>query len=160
MAIEKQTNGIYTWSCSIDAEYHRNSIRPGLYMCIGFAVFLLIYGGVLSSRFHDPMSFWIVAACVGVFLLIVAIVFGLAFSAADPQETYVLTDTYLKIGYGKSSVFFDFKKLDRVDFHEQYIELREKKRSALVYTATKEDMEFVREYITSRVSGDTKVYFY
>ncbi len=77
--IAQQPNGVYTWSCPIEAEYHRSSIRPGLYACIGIAVFLLI--------------------------------FGLALSATDPHESYELTEDFVKSGYGRSSVYFDFKKV-------------------------------------------------
>ena len=46
--IKQQPNGTYTWSCPIEVEYHRSSMRPGIYACIGIAVFILIFGGILA----------------------------------------------------------------------------------------------------------------
>ena len=57
--IKQEPNGLYTWSCSIDAVYYKDSIRPGLYACIGIAVFLLLLGGILAFPSHDLESFLI-----------------------------------------------------------------------------------------------------
>ena len=86
--IAQQPNGVYTWSCPIEAEYYRSSIRPGLYACIGIAVFLLI--------------------------------FDLALSATDSHECYELTEDLVKFGYGRSSVYFDFKKVRIYVTEEDY----------------------------------------
>ena len=85
--MRQQPNGTYTWSAPIEPEYHRSSIRPGLYACVGIAVFLLIFGGVLAYQYHDIKDFFIVAGCAAVFLIISFLVFGLAFSATDPHES-------------------------------------------------------------------------
>lgn len=112
--ISQQPDGTYTWTCPIEAEYYRNSMRPGLYACIGIAVFLLIFGGVMSYSDRDLKSFLIVAGCAGVFLLITFAVFGLAFSAKDPQESYEMREECVKSGYGKSSVWFEFRKVKTI----------------------------------------------
>ena len=158
MTIKEHPNHTYTWTCTIDAAYHRDSIRPGFYACIGTAIFLVIFGGILSYQYADWKSFWIVAACAGGFMLISWLVFRLAFSAEAPQESYVLTDTYVRIGDGRSSVFYDFKKIRDVSFHENYIELWEKVRHARIYVGTGEDMEFVKKYITERVKGGFEIH--
>ena len=124
--IKQEPNGLYTWSCSIDAVYYKDSIRPGLYACIGIAVFLLLFGGVLSISYHDLKSFFVVTGCTAVFLLITFLVFGLAFSATDPHESYEMTETFVHSGYGKSSVYFDFKKVKTIVLGGKYIELRGK----------------------------------
>ena len=157
MSMKKQQNGSYVWISSIDPEYHRNSIRPGIYICIGIAAFLLLFGGVLSWQYKDLKSFLIVAACTGVFILIFMLAFGLAFSAKDPQERYELTEVYVKIGSGKYSVYYDFEKLRQVTFHRNYIELRGRIRRARVYTSTEEDMDVVKRYIMNRLTGNTEI---
>ena len=157
MSIVKQPNGIYTWSCRIDPAYYRNSIRPGFYACIGIAVFLLALGGVFSWQQNDLQSFLIIAACAGVFMLISLVVFGFAFSAADPRESYELTDTFVKIGNGKSSQYYDFGKIREISFNREYIELRGRTRRTRVYTATEEDMDFVKCHIMNRLTGDTQI---
>ena len=157
MSITKQPNNTYTWTCAIDADYHRQTIRPGLYACIGIAGFLLIFGGLLSWQYHDLENFWIVAACTAVFLLITVLCFGFAFSIKDPYESYELSDIYVKIGIGKSSVYYDFKKIRQVSFYPKYIEVRGKIRRARIYAQAGEDMEFVKRHIKNRLTGDTEI---
>lgn len=148
--IAQQPNGSYAWSCSIDAKYHRDSIRPGLYVCVGIAVFLLIFGGVLSYSNHDWKSFLIVAGCAAVFLLISFLIFGLAFSVKDPHESYEMREEYVKSGYGKSSVYFEYKKVKAIILSRKYIELHGKTKRMRIYVP-EEDYNFVRGFIQSRV---------
>ena len=148
--ISQQPDRLYRWSCSIEAEYYRNSMRPGLYACIGIAFFLLAFGGILSCQYHDWKSFFIVAGCAAVFLLISFLVFGLAFSAKDPHESYEMGEEYVKSGYGKSSVYFDFKKVKAMVLGRKYIELWGRTKRMRIYIP-EEDFDFVRGYIQSRV---------
>ena len=154
--ITRQPNGTYTWSCSIEPEYHRRSIRPGLYACIGIAVFLLIFGGVLAYSYHDIKDFFIVAGCAAVFLLISFLVFGLAFSATDPHESYQMTEEYVKSGYGKSSVYFDFRKVRVLVLSAKYIELHGKTRRMRIYIP-EEEYNFVRGFIQARIPMECEV---
>ena len=149
-------NGVYKWSAPIEPEYHRNSIRPGLYACIGIAVFLLIFGGILSYQYHDVKSFFIVGGSVAVFLLISFLVFGLAFTATDPHESYEMTEEFVKSGYGKSSVYFDFKKVKALILSGKYIELHGKTKRMRIYIP-EEDFDFVRGYIQSRVPMECEI---
>lgn len=156
--ISQQQNGTYSWSCPIEVEYYRNSIRPGLYACIGIAVFLLIFGGVLSYSYHDLNSFFIVAGCAAVFLFISFLIFGLAFSARSPHETYLMTEEYMKSGYGKSSVYFDFKKVKAIILGGKYIELCGKTKHMRIYIP-EEDYDFVRGFIQIRVPMECEVIY-
>ena len=94
--IKKEPDDSYVWTCSIDPEYYRESLKPGLYACLGIAVFLLLFGGYLAYKFRNPMHFGIVVGCVAIYLLITALTFRLAFSADDPHETYKMSDIYTK----------------------------------------------------------------
>ena len=96
--LKKGPDGSYSWFCSIDPDYYRSSIRPGLIACVIIAVFVLLFGAALSWKFNDWTSFLIVAGCAGVFMLISCFFFGLAFSASDPQETYEISEVYVKTG--------------------------------------------------------------
>lgn len=154
--ITQQPNGVYTWSCPIEAEYHRSSIRPGLYACIGTAVFLLLFGGVLSYQYNDVKSFFLVAGCAAVFLLISLLIFGLALSATDPHESYELTEGFVKSGYGRSSVYFDFKKVRVMVLSGKYIELHGKTKRMRIYVP-EEDFCFVRDYIQGRVPMECEI---
>ena len=154
--ITQQPDGSYRWSCPIEVEYHKNSMRPGLYACIGIAVFLLIFGGVLSYSYHDWKSFLVVAGSVAVFLLISFLIFGLAFSAKDPHESYEMREEYVKSGYGKSSVYFDYKKVKAIVLGGKYIELWGKTKRMRVYIP-EEDYNFVREFIQGRIPMECEI---
>ena len=154
--IKQEPNGLYTWSCSIDAVYYKDSIRPGLYACIGIAVFLLLFGGVMSFPSHDLKSFLVVAGSTAVFLLISFLVFGLAFSANDPHESYRMGDTYVMSGYGKSSVYMDYKKVKTMVLGEKYIELHGRIKRIRIYIP-EEDCVFVREFIQGRLPMECEI---
>ena len=151
--IKKEPDDSYTWTCSIDPQYYRDSLKPGLYACIGIAVFLLLFGLYLSNRFHDWTQFLIVLGCVAVYLLITFLTFRLAFSADDPHDTYKMSDTYVKNGYGKSSVYFDYDKAKTAVITGKYIELYGKRKRIRVYTP-EEDFPFVSGFILNRLPGD------
>ena len=154
--ISQQQDGAYQWSCPIEVEYHRKSMLPGLYACIGIAFFLLIYGGVLSYSYHDLKSFLIVAGCTAVFLLISFLVFGLAFSATEPHESYEMREEYVKSGYGKSSVYFTFKKAKVIVLGGKYIELHGKMKHMRIYIP-EEDYDFVRWFIQARIPTECEI---
>ena len=158
LKIKQQPNGVFTWSCPIEVEYHRNSMRPGLYACIGIAVFLLIFGGVLSCSYHDWKSFLVVAGRTAGFLLISFLIFGLAFSATDPHESYEMGEDFVKSGYGRSSVYFDFKKVKTIVLGGKYIELWGKTKHMRIYIP-EEDFDFVRGYIQGRVPMECVIRF-
>ena len=151
--IKKEPDDSYVWTCSIDPEYYRESLKPGLYACLGIAVFLLLFGGYLAYMYKNPMHFGIVVGCVAVYLLITALTFRLAFSADDPHETYKMSDIYVKNGYGKSSVYFDYDKAKTVIITGKYLELMGKVKKIRVYTP-EGDFPFVSNYILNRLPGD------
>ena len=70
----------------------------------------MVFGAIMAVQFHDWTNLLIVAGCDAVFLLITFAVFKLALSAEDPQESYEMSDIYVKVGYGRSSVYFDYDK--------------------------------------------------
>ena len=105
--ITRDSNGFYTWRCSMDVGYYRQGMGVGINACLGIAAFILVFGGIMAIKFDDWTNFLIVAGSDAVFLLITFVVFKLAFSARDPQESYEMSDIYVKSGYGKSSVYFE-----------------------------------------------------
>ena len=94
----------------MDVDYYREGMGAGIMACLGIAVFILVFGGIMTIKFNDWTNFLIVAGSDAVFLLITFVVFKLALSAKDPQESYEMSDVYIKSGYGKSSVYFDYDK--------------------------------------------------
>ena len=154
--ITKDSNGMYKWSCSMDVEYYRKGMGMGIKACLGIAAFIVIFGGVLSIQYNDWTTFLIVAGCDAVFLLITFVVFKLALSAEDPHESYEMSDIYVKSGYGKSSVYFDFDKAKTAIFTPKYIELQKGIKKIRVYVP-EEDYSFVKGYIMSRLPGECEI---
>ena len=154
--LAKTEDGSYTWTSSIDVDYYRKSVGVGFKYCIGMAVFLLVFGGAASYHYKSWTSFWAVTGSVGVFLLITCLVFGLTLLAVDPQDTYVLTETYVKTGSGKSSAYFTFKNAKTAICTRKYVELQGKLAKMRVY-APEEDFDFVRSFIMNRIPGDCEI---
>ena len=82
----------------MDPEYYKKGMGAGIKACIGIAVFILVFGAFLAVQYKDWTDFLIVAGCDAVFLLITFVVFKLALSAEDPQESYEMSDIYVKSG--------------------------------------------------------------
>ena len=154
--VTKMPNGMYKWSCSIDADYYRKSMGAGFNACVIIAVFVLVFGAIIAFQYRDVGSFLIVLGSDAVFMLITIVVFKLAFSAKDPRENYEMCDLYVKSGYGKSSVYFDFDKAGTAVFARNYIELKGRIAKIRVY-APAEDFGFVRGYIMSHLSGECEI---
>ena len=151
--ITRNSFGFYTWSCSIDVDYYRKGMGMGVKACLGIAAFVLVFGGILAIQYDDWTSFLIVAGSDAVFLLITFVVFKFAFLTKDPKESYEMSDIFVKSGYGKSSVYFDFDKAKVAIFTPKYIELQGRIKKIRVYVP-EEDYSFVKVYIMSRLTGD------
>ena len=154
--VTKMPNGMYKWSCLIDAAYYRKSMGAGVKACIIIAVLVLVFGAAIAFQYRDMGSFLIVLGSDAVFMLITIVVFKLAFSAQDPRENYEMCDIYVKSGYGKSSVYVDFDKARTAVFARNYIELKGGIGKIRVY-APAEDFDFVRGYIMSHLTGDCEI---
>ena len=154
--ITRNSYGFYTWRCSMDVDYYRKGMGMGIKACLGIAAFILVFGGIMAIQFDDWMYFLIVAGCDAVFLLIMFVVFKLALSAEDPQESYEMSDIFVKSGYGKSSVYFHFDKAKVAIFTPKYIELQGRIKKIRVYVP-EEDYSFVKGYIMSRLTGECEI---
>ena len=154
--ITRNSNGFYTWRCSMDVDYYREGMGAGIMACLGIAVFILVFGGIMAMKFNDWTNFLIVAGSDAVFLLITFVVFKFAFLPKDPKESYEMSDIFVKSGYGKSSVYFDFDKAKVAIFTPKYIELQGRIKKIRVYVP-EEDYSFVKGYIMSRLTGDCEI---
>ena len=148
--VKRLPDGAYTWSCPVEAEYFRDTVRPGLYASIAAAAGLLIFGALLALPKNDMSVFLAVAGVAAVFLLLTGIFFGLFFSAKNPHEEYLLTDTYVRTGRGRTSVFFQFSKARRAIFTAKYIELQGKRAKMRVYVPD-EDYPLVKDFMTKHL---------
>ena len=137
--IKKDSNGFYTWSCSMDVEYYKKGMWMGIKACLGIAAFILVFGAIMAVQFHDWTNLLIVAGCDAVFLLITFGVFKLALS-----------------GYGRSSVYFDFDKAKAAVFTPKYIELQNGIKKTRVFVP-EEDYDFVKRYIMNHLTGECEI---
>ena len=140
----------------MDVDYYREGMGAGIMACLGIAVFILAFGGIMAIKYNDWTNFLIVAGSDAVFLLITFVVFKLALSAKDPQERYEMSDVYIKSGYGKSSVYFDYDKARVAIFTPRYIELQSGIKKIRVFVP-EEDYSFVKGYIMSRLTGECEI---
>ena len=154
--VTRQPNGAYTWRCPIEVEFYRKSISPGLYVCVAMALILLITGGVIAYMEDDLVVFLILAGCAAVFLLIALVAFGVAFSAKNPHERYLMTEGFIRAGTGRSAVLFAFRKARILAIGRKYIELHGKIQRIRVYIPEK-DYDFVRGYVRSRVPMECEI---
>ena len=137
-------------------DYYRKGMGMGVKACLGIAAFVLVFGGILAIQYDDWTSFLIVAGSDAVFLLITFVAFKFAFLPKDPKENYEMSDIFVKSGYGKSSVYFDFDKAKVAIFTPKYIELQGRIKKIRVYVP-EEDYSFVKGYIMSRLTGDCEI---
>ena len=154
--ITKNSYGMYTWSCSMDVGYYRKGMWMGIKACLGIAAFILVFGVIMAVQYKDWTNFLIMAGSDAVFLLITFVVFKLALSAEDPDESYEMSDIYVKSGYGRSSVYFDFDKAKAAVFTPKYIELQNGIKKLRVFVP-EEDYDFVKRYIMNRLTGECEI---
>ena len=154
--ITQQPDGSYCWTCSIDAEYYRSTIKPAKISFLIIAAFIMVFGACLYFRYQDPEILAIIAASDAVFLLIAFFVCWIFERiSTDPQESYVMTDTFIKTGSGKTSSYFDFKRARSLTISSKYLELKGQVVSKRVYVP-EEDMAFVRNYIITHIPMDAE----
>ena len=151
--ISQDSDGSLRWNCSIDKDYHRKFGREGLlgvfFLCaFVFLIFLFVSHGTIAKD-----DLWMPLSVIGVILVISLPLLFLWNSAEDPHEQYVMTEDYVKSGYGKSSIYSEFKKTNEVTVSEKYIEMSGKYKTNRVYVPP-EDMDFVREFILKRLPDD------
>ena len=99
---------------------------------------------------------WIPLLVIGVILVIGLPLLFLWNSAPDPHEQYLMTEDYVKSGYGKSSIFSEFKKTRELLITPKYIELTGPRSSNRIYVP-EEDMDFVRNFITERMPDGVNI---
>ncbi len=153
--IQEKPEGTYSWSCPIDKEYHREGAIKGVYAYLIVILFVLVVGVFFSFNLRD-FNWSAVLICIGVISAIALPLLYFSVTASDPHEQYVMTNEYVKSGYGKGSVFTDFGKVKTLVITSSYIELADAHRKNRIYIP-QEDMDFVKEYILERVPKEALV---
>lgn len=99
---------------------------------------------------------WIPLIPIAVILAIALPLSYFQYTASDPHEQYLMNDEYVKPGYGKSSIYSEFKKIKKMIVTPGYIELIGNLTTNRIYVPA-EDMDFVRSYIMQRLPADAEI---
>ena len=149
-------DGSYHWDCSIDIEYHRKTGRKGLLGILVLCAFVFVLFLAISHGEDFRNDIWIPLLVIGVILVIALPLIFLWNSAGDPHERYEMTEEYVKSGYGKSSIYSQFRKIKEVLVTPRYIEMSGDCKTNRIYVPA-EDMDFVREFILERIPDDALI---
>ena len=154
--IKQNPDGSFYWDSPIDTEYHQRAGGTGLMSVLiicAVVIFVFFFANRNSNAQYDS---WIIFLVIGVILVIALPLLYLWNSASDPHEQYVMTDEYVRIGYGKSAVFLKYNKTAEITVTEKYIEMSGKFKTSRVYVP-EQDLEFVLTFILERVPKDTAI---
>lgn len=154
--ITRDPDGSCHWDCSVDADFHRRSGRQGIWGILGLCAFVLVIFFFVSRGTDVRNDWWIPLLVIGVILVIGLPLLFLWNSAPDPHEQYLMTEDYVKSGYGKSSIFSEFKKTRELLITPKYLELTGPRSSNRIYVP-EEDMDFVRNFITERMPDEVNI---
>ena len=150
--ITQEPDGSFRWDCPIEREYHQRAGRQGLAGVLILCAFVFIVSLAVShgTDFRTPLI------VTGVILVTALPLLYFWNSAEDPHEQYMMTEEYVKSGYGKGALFSEFKKTKDVTVTAKYIELAGKHRNNRIYVPP-EDMDFVRDFILERLPDDAVI---
>lgn len=154
--IIRETNGSYHWDCSIETDYHRRSVKTGLWWILGICAAVFIFFLIAAHGTNAQDEWWIPLLVIGVVLVIALPLFLLWNSAEDPHEQYMMTEEYVKSGYGKSAVFSKFSETKLLVITSKYIELSGPHTVNRIYVP-EEDMSFVRNFIVERMPENAEI---
>ena len=148
--IRRSPDGSYHWSCRIDRDFHRRSAVQGVWACVFIAAFILVICAFMPSRPGETSVFRTALIPVGVVLGIALPLLFLQYHAPNPREQYVLEESHVRSGYGKGSIYTEFRRVRTLIIAPDYMELTDDRRSNRIYVPA-EDMAFVREFIMARL---------
>ena len=157
--VTRQEDGSWLWVCPVDKEYYRGRLILGIKICLLIPLPLLALGAALSY-YYDNWSamLYIFLVAVFVWLLIFVIYLLLLHFMGDPALRYIMFEDHIQIGEGNSAECFKIKSAKAVVFTRKYIELRRGVSVMRVYVP-EEDMDFVKDFILSRLSEKTEMWY-
>ena len=152
-----QPDGTYIWSTALDMQQERKGYTIGKRICEITALLIFLGGAFFSIRLGSRILFLYTAVFAGIILLITSgVVHGLETWPGEQRRTYRMSDAYLKTGTGRKAGNFEFKRAKSMIVGKNYIELRARIEAFRLYIPD-EDLDFVKEFIMSRIPGDCEV---
>ncbi len=76
--------------------------------------------------------------------------------AGNYYQTYLMTDSYIQAGSGKTTSVFSYKGIKVFIIRKTYLQLKGRFRRFKIFVA-QEDMSFVKNYIMGRLPGDADI---
>ena len=149
--MDADKNGMYQWKGTFDKEYERKQYRIVKYVVYGFCLLLIIFGAVLciaGGDFGMLPAFVIPAVFAAIITAIVCFVFER--SGGGAVRNYVMTNDFIRMGYGRSAGYFTFSTAKHVIFTKTYIEPQMGIMGFRIYVP-EADMPFVKQYVLSRL---------
>lgn len=153
--IERDENGTYHWTATIDGEYDRKIIRILFGAIGGLCVLFTVYALVK----YPDMFLTTLLSCLGVLAVVSAVALPLMRLSRGRQQKYEMNEEYVRfVGYGRSDSYFHYKGIRRVRVNRarNLIHIRGIAVSAPFFVPP-EGFEFVRNYIVSRLPDSAKV---
>ena len=154
--VTKQPNGSYVWNCAIDPEFNRKNVKEGMRACWIIGAVVLGFGALTAALNRSLTTLWVALLVDAIFLGMTGLLFRQTMKAEDPQECYVMSDTSLQIGYGRSAVVTHYKKVEALRITPRYMELCYGKKVRRFYVP-EEDREFVRDHIRARLPANVRI---
>lgn len=154
--ITQDSDGSWHWNCPIDPSYHRKSGRAGLAAVILICAAVLIIFLITSNGSMAQQDTWIPVLVIGVILLIALPLLFLWNTADAPHEQYVMTEDYVKSGYGRGAIYSQFKKTKEAVVSAKYLELCGNYKNNRIYVPP-EDMDLVRDFILNHLPEDVLI---
>ena len=153
--VAQNPDGTYSWSCPIEKPYHQKKAIKGVWGCVFIVAFILILYALIPASPHIQKELWVPLIPIAVILAIAIPLLYLQYTASDPHEQYVMTEEYVKSGYGKEAVYAEFKKTKELLVTSEYIELIGNYGRNRIFVPS-EDREFILDYIRKRLPEDVK----
>ena len=124
--------------------------------CVFLVVFIASVYLFMPASHGMQKDIWVPLIPIAVILVIALPLLFLQYTASDPHEQYLMNDEYVKSGYGKSSIYSEYKKIKKMIVTSGYIELIGNFSTNRIYVPA-EDMDFVRSYIMQRLPADAEI---
>lgn len=148
--VAQDEHGAFRWSCRIDREQNQKAALKGAAACAVIAAVVLLICLMMPAPEGTEKPLWLPLIPLGVILLIAVPLLFMQYTASDPHEQYLMDDSEVKSGYGKSAVLTEFRKTESVTVTSGYLELSDGRCTNRIYVPP-EDMDLVREHILKRI---------
>ncbi|MBQ8094096.1 MAG: hypothetical protein IJ242_11050 [Clostridia bacterium] len=155
--MKSNPDGSYTWECRIPTTYHRHNTWIGFAAVLAIVLVILLLYILVPSLPGQAKSIWLCIIPIGIILIIALPLLYLQSTAKEPHEQYLLTEEFVKSGYGKAAIFTRFEKTKYAEFSAEFIELYDGTFRNRIY-APAEELPFIQDYITKRLPETTQIY--